>query len=112
MQTSSKGTSNGRWQAPSPASPWHPSSKSCEDEIVPALAAKSDAAVLDLLISLTDFMSFKQQMLLVKAGDAGLSLSGTASQIHVDEDEEGEARPDLDGLLTVSPASPSQRAPG
>ncbi|CAE7250919.1 arl2bp [Symbiodinium microadriaticum] len=75
-----------------------------EDEI--------DAAVLDLLISLTDFMSFKQQMLMVKAGDAGLSLSGTASQIHVDEDEEGEARPDLDGLLTVSPASPSQRAPG
>ncbi|CAE7311906.1 ARL2BP, partial [Symbiodinium sp. CCMP2456] len=69
-----------------------------EDEI--------DAAVLDLLISLTDFMSFKQQMLMVKAGDAGLSLSGTASQIHVDEDEEGEARPDLDGLLTVSPASP------
>ncbi|CAE7549145.1 ARL2BP [Symbiodinium pilosum] len=75
-----------------------------EDEI--------DAAVLDLLISLTDFMSFKQQMLTVKAGDAGLSLAGTASQIHADEDEEGEARPDLDGLLTVSPASPSQRAAG
>ena len=74
-----------------------------EDEI--------DCAVLDLLISLTDFLSFKQQMLLVKEGDPGLSLSGTATQIHLDEDEEGEARPDLDGLLTVTPASPSGRVP-
>ncbi|CAK9067705.1 unnamed protein product [Durusdinium trenchii] len=69
-----------------------------EDEI--------DCAVLDLLISLSDFLSFKQQMLMVKEGDPGLSLSGTATMIHLDEDEEGEARPDLDGLLTVTPASP------
>ena len=31
------------------------------------LHSTKDAAVLDLLISLTDFMSFKQQMLAVKA---------------------------------------------
>lgn len=64
-----------------------------EDEI--------DCAVLELLISLTDFLSFKQQMLLVKEGDPGLSLSGTAPI-----QEGATERPDLDGLLTVTPASP------
>ena len=48
--------------------------------------------MLDLLISLSDFLSFKQQMLLVKEGDSGLSLSGTATLIHVDEQEEGEGQ--------------------
>ena len=37
-----------------------------------------DAAVLDLLISLTDFMSFKQQMLLVKARAFGSSQCHSA----------------------------------
>ncbi|CAJ1385922.1 unnamed protein product [Effrenium voratum] len=71
-----------------------------EDEI--------DCAVLELLVSQSDFLSFKQQMLTVKE-DPGLSLSGTATHIHADEDEEGEARPDLDHLLKVTPASPSQK---
>eukprot|EP00931_Biecheleriopsis_adriatica_P110394 TRINITY_DN84666_c0_g1_i1.p1 TRINITY_DN84666_c0_g1~~TRINITY_DN84666_c0_g1_i1.p1 ORF type:complete len:250 (-),score=68.69 TRINITY_DN84666_c0_g1_i1:66-719(-) len=69
-----------------------------------------DSAVFDLLVSLGDFMTFKQQMLEVKGGAQNdLAVAGMASHIHVDEDEEGEARPDLDSLLTVSPATPSKR---
>eukprot|EP00933_Yihiella_yeosuensis_P055917 TRINITY_DN54887_c0_g1_i1.p1 TRINITY_DN54887_c0_g1~~TRINITY_DN54887_c0_g1_i1.p1 ORF type:complete len:219 (+),score=63.87 TRINITY_DN54887_c0_g1_i1:65-721(+) len=74
-----------------------------EDEI--------DSAVLDLLLSLADFSSFKEQMLAAKdasSGMAGLSIAGKASKIHVDDDEDGELRPDLGDLLTVTPASPKK----
>eukprot|EP00440_Ansanella_granifera_P042444 gb/GFBE01046014.1/.p1 GENE.gb/GFBE01046014.1/~~gb/GFBE01046014.1/.p1 ORF type:complete len:221 (+),score=72.32 gb/GFBE01046014.1/:1-663(+) len=74
-----------------------------EDEI--------DSAVFDLLVSCGDFMTFKQQMLAAKDGEKeSLAVGGHAAQIHVDEDEEGEARPDLDSFLTVSPATPSKRS--
>ncbi|CAE8742537.1 unnamed protein product, partial [Polarella glacialis] len=68
-----------------------------------------DDAVFDLLASLGDFPSFKQQMLDTKDAErcSLLSVGGKASKIHVDEDEEGEERPDLADLLVVTPASPS-----
>eukprot|EP00930_Biecheleria_cincta_P078981 TRINITY_DN6663_c0_g1_i1.p1 TRINITY_DN6663_c0_g1~~TRINITY_DN6663_c0_g1_i1.p1 ORF type:complete len:230 (+),score=46.95 TRINITY_DN6663_c0_g1_i1:64-690(+) len=73
-----------------------------------------DSSVFDLLVSMGDFTTFKQQMLAAKDGSlSDLAVSGRATQIHVDEDEDGEERPDLDkdlaSLLTVSPATPSRR---
>lgn len=73
-----------------------------------------DGAVFDLLVSLADFDSFKQQMLEAKDGSKQtLAVSGRASQLHMDEDEDGEARPDIDqdlaNFLTVSPATPSKK---
>merc|ERR1712232_489743 len=61
-----------------------------------------DAAVFDLLVSLGDFDSFKQEMLAQKAVDADFGIAGTAAQIHEDEESEGEERPDLGDLLMVT----------
>mmetsp|Transcript_81521 Transcript_81521/g.242984 ORF Transcript_81521/g.242984 Transcript_81521/m.242984 type:complete len:221 (+) Transcript_81521:68-730(+) len=61
-----------------------------------------DNSMFDLLASLGDFDTFKQQMLSAKAPEKSLTIAGVASTIHPDEDEEGEARPDLDDLLVVT----------
>lgn len=71
--------------------------KKVEDEIMDE--------VLELLISASDFETFKQLMLTHKesriANEKNLSVAGVASKIYRDEDEEGEVRPDLD-LLCIS----------
>jgi len=62
-----------------------------------------DGDIFDLLASLGDFETFKQQMISAKTSPAsGLALTGKSLHIHVDEDEEGEERPDLSDALVVS----------
>lgn len=67
-----------------------------------------DSSVFDLLVTLGDFESFKQHMLETKVQTpSSLSIAGTRSKIYKDEQEDGEERPELGDLLTISPASPS-----
>mmetsp|Transcript_128491 Transcript_128491/g.256680 ORF Transcript_128491/g.256680 Transcript_128491/m.256680 type:complete len:216 (+) Transcript_128491:33-680(+) len=62
-----------------------------------------DGGIFDLLASLGDFETFKQQMISAKTSpESGLALTGEALHIHVDEDEEGEERPDLADAFVVS----------
>jgi len=62
-----------------------------------------DDGIFDLLASLGDFETFKQQMISAKASpESGLALTGEALHIHVDEEEEGEERSDLVDALVVS----------
>ncbi|CAD7941848.1 unnamed protein product [Amoebophrya sp. A120] len=67
-----------------------------EDEIV--------EEVLELLLSVNDFSTFKQLMLThkqngVTGGQELLRVTGGAATIHQDEDPDGDARPDLDFAL-------------
>lgn len=80
------------------------------------LAKRGEDAIagdmFDLLASLGDFETFKQQMLDTKkvgtsVAGADLAIAGAAVKVHSDEVEDGEERPDLSDLLVVSPASPS-----
>lgn len=66
-----------------------------------------DPSVYDLLLSLGDFETFKQEMLASGARRTSLVIAGTAAAIHHDEDEDGEIRTDLSDLLLIAPASPS-----
>lgn len=66
-----------------------------------------DHAVFDLLLSLGDFDSFKQQMLASGSRRPSLAVTGVRSKLHEDEDEDGEIRKDLEDLLIIAPASPS-----
>eukprot|EP00811_Abedinium_folium_P008701 NODE_18042_length_913_cov_9.835878.p1 GENE.NODE_18042_length_913_cov_9.835878~~NODE_18042_length_913_cov_9.835878.p1 ORF type:complete len:226 (-),score=66.83 NODE_18042_length_913_cov_9.835878:227-904(-) len=70
-----------------------------------------DFDVFELLVSLSDFGSFKQQMLAERArcedvgtSAIGLCISGAHSKICTDEVEDGDERPDLEDLLLVSPS--------
>ena len=57
-----------------------------------------DTSLLDMLLSFSDFIVFKEMM--ISAKDAlELSIQGKASVIHSDEMEDGEERGDLEGLL-------------
>ncbi len=57
-----------------------------------------DTPLLDMLLSFSDFLVFKEMM--VSAKDAlELSIQGKASVLHRDEMEDGEERADLEGLL-------------
>jgi len=79
------------------------------EELVKRGEEEVDNSVFDLLVSLSDFDSFKAQMIAEKAPqDKGLSVAGTASKIYQDEDEDGEERPDLADLLVVTPATPKK----
>lgn len=71
-----------------------------------------DGDLLDTLVAFADFAAFKAQMLAHRAGGRLLDLSvrGSASKIHRDEDDDGEERPELGDLLRVTPASPPQKA--
>eukprot|EP00927_Polykrikos_kofoidii_P067426 TRINITY_DN62918_c0_g1_i1.p1 TRINITY_DN62918_c0_g1~~TRINITY_DN62918_c0_g1_i1.p1 ORF type:complete len:220 (-),score=65.02 TRINITY_DN62918_c0_g1_i1:105-764(-) len=66
-----------------------------------------DLAVFDLLISLADFDTFKQQMLDCGSRSSSLAVTGVKSQMHEEDDEDGEVRKDLEDLLVIAPASPS-----
>lgn len=63
-------------------------------------------------MSMADFESFKDVMLSYKneaAADSqgnGFSIHCTAMRIHLEEQEDGEERPDLDCGLTISPVGP------
>lgn len=74
--------------------------------------------VLDLLMSLSDFDTFKEAMLAYKQEiDATpqqqlLGPQCCAVRVHQEEQEDGDERPDLDMSLSISPLiSPSSRAP-
>eukprot|EP00418_Pyrodinium_bahamense_P012005 CAMPEP_0179116932 /NCGR_PEP_ID=MMETSP0796-20121207/54886_1 /TAXON_ID=73915 /ORGANISM="Pyrodinium bahamense, Strain pbaha01" /LENGTH=221 /DNA_ID=CAMNT_0020815261 /DNA_START=41 /DNA_END=706 /DNA_ORIENTATION=+ len=67
-----------------------------------------DNGMFDLLASLGDFDTFKQQMLSAKAPAENLAIAGVATKIYHDEDEDGEARPDLGDLLMVSSPKPKK----
>eukprot|EP00878_Enallax_costatus_P032064 GHUV01035160.1.p1 GENE.GHUV01035160.1~~GHUV01035160.1.p1 ORF type:complete len:200 (+),score=85.64 GHUV01035160.1:300-899(+) len=76
------------------------------------------AEVFDLLMSLSDFDIFKEEMLAQKrdmqAGPQQQQLQGvqcSAMPMHTEEQEDGEERPDLDMSLSISPlVSPTSRA--
>eukprot|EP00199_Chlamydomonas_sp_CCMP681_P006274 CAMPEP_0119113306 /NCGR_PEP_ID=MMETSP1180-20130426/43483_1 /TAXON_ID=3052 ORGANISM="Chlamydomonas cf sp, Strain CCMP681" /NCGR_SAMPLE_ID=MMETSP1180 /ASSEMBLY_ACC=CAM_ASM_000741 /LENGTH=217 /DNA_ID=CAMNT_0007101287 /DNA_START=129 /DNA_END=782 /DNA_ORIENTATION=+ len=71
--------------------------------------------VFDLLLSLGDFEAFRDIMLEYKrefsqdpSSSAGLALSCHALKVHLEDQEEGEERPDLDFTLTItSPVGPA-----
>merc|ERR1712070_1139686 len=79
------------------------------DELVARGEDEVDHAVFDMLMSLAEFESFKQQMLDYGAKKTDLGITGVASKIHEDEDEDGEIRKDLEDLLTITPASPKSK---
>jgi ADP-ribosylation factor 2-binding protein len=60
-----------------------------------------DGPIFDLLLSFSDFGTFKEMMLNYKS-EGVLSIEGQASVIHIDEMEEGEERPDLEGISGFS----------
>lgn len=71
------------------------------------------AEVLEDLLAMSDFEAFKELMLGYKAEaegrHAGLCVQVRPLQVHVEEQEEGDARPDLDfGIITVT----STKQPG
>lgn len=82
-------------------------------EFMEQLEARKDEIMseeFDLLLSLADFQTFKEVMLAYKADaqhsqTGGLSISCHAMHIHVEEQEDGDERPDLDFSLQVSPLS-------
>ncbi|PNW69822.1 hypothetical protein CHLRE_19g751247v5 [Chlamydomonas reinhardtii] len=62
--------------------------------------------VFDLLLSLADFEAFKEVMLSYKrdlADGPGFAINCTPLRLHTEEQEDGEARPDLDLSLQISP---------
>ncbi|KAF5830594.1 the ARF-like 2 binding protein BART-domain-containing protein [Dunaliella salina] len=66
--------------------------------------------VFDLLLSLGDFETFKDMMLSFKqeqsGGGLGFEVQVRALRVHNEEEEGGDARPDLDGQgLCISPIS-------
>jgi len=56
-----------------------------------------DGALFEMLLSFTEFQTFKEIML-SHQNTSELEISGQASIIHTDEMEDGEERPDLQGL--------------
>lgn len=60
-----------------------------------------DGPMFDLLLSFSDFSMFKDMMINYKH-EGVLSIEGQASVIHFDEMEEGDERPDLEGLSGFS----------
>eukprot|EP00775_Hariotina_reticulata_P003192 gene3192-3470_t len=70
-----------------------------------------DAEVFDLLTSIGDFDTFKSIMLAYKdeqqRGGELLQLQCCAMELHGEEQEEGDVRPDLDMSLCISPILPS-----
>lgn len=64
-----------------------------------------DGEVFEMLLTVTDFESFKAQMLSYKTESelAGLMPRVTSVQVHSNEQEAGDVRPDLDRSLCVSP---------
>lgn len=81
------------------------------EQFIEELAAREDEVdgeVFEMLVSLADFETFKQQMLAYKNQHLiDLTLKGSAAPIHEDEDEEGDIRPDLEDLMKITPASPA-----
>lgn len=71
-----------------------------------------DPELMEILISYSDFETFKAQMLSFKnrAAFGDLNVTGKASKIHTDEEDEGEERPELGDLLQIAPASPPSRS--
>merc|ERR1711968_285139 len=77
------------------------------------------ADVFDMLLSLSDFEMFREQMCEYKeqrlnqgnqqqaAAASFLCISGNHSTIHEDEQEDGEARPELNCFLEIQGLSPS-----
>ncbi|KXZ48546.1 hypothetical protein GPECTOR_27g717 [Gonium pectorale] len=65
------------------------------------------AEVFDLLLSLADFEAFKEVMLSYKrdASSEGpaFEINCTPLKIYTEEQEDGDARPDLDRMLKISP---------
>merc|ERR1712224_231121 len=83
---------------------------------VAEIAARQDEVeceVFDMLVSMSDFDSFKQQMLDAKAaaeGSLDLTVPSSPSRLHRDEVMDGEERGDLGDLLSVTPLTPSKKA--
>jgi len=70
--------------------------------------------VFDMLVSCADFETFKELMLSHKSeregGGIQLCVNVTPLTVHVDEQEDGEARPDLDLNLNITPAASPKRS--
>ena len=62
-----------------------------------------DSDIFDLLLSFTDFATFKEIMLSHKMEEAGLGFEIAVTKAHIfqDEQEDGEPRPDLDDNLHI-----------
>lgn len=81
-------------------------------EFVGMLTARKDeldGEVFDMMLTLTEFESFKELMLSYKQeGEQGgfkgleLTLSASGLPVHTDEQEDGEERPDLDMAISVT----------
>ena len=68
--------------------------------LMPTRHAEVDEALLETLLSFTDFEVFKELML-AGQDNPGLVVDGASSVIHLDEMEDGEPRPDLEGITGV-----------
>eukprot|EP00735_Rhodelphis_limneticus_P013131 TRINITY_DN6655_c0_g1::TRINITY_DN6655_c0_g1_i1::g.20285::m.20285 TRINITY_DN6655_c0_g1::TRINITY_DN6655_c0_g1_i1::g.20285 ORF type:complete len:209 (-),score=43.90,sp/Q5ZKW5/AR2BP_CHICK/44.96/5e-32,ARL2_Bind_BART/PF11527.3/5.4e-27 TRINITY_DN6655_c0_g1_i1:540-1166(-) len=71
--------------------------------------------VFDLLLTISDFISFRELMIDYKKGrniapDSGFCISCRPVDIHSDEQEDGIARPDLNLLLDVKPLKSPTKA--
>lgn len=81
------------------------------EQFIEELASREDEVdgeVFEMLVSLADFETFKQQMLAYKnQNKVDLVLQGSSVPIHEDEQEDGEVRPDLEDLMKITPASPA-----
>lgn len=62
-----------------------------------------DSDIFDLLLSFTDFATFKEIMVSHKMEEAGLGFEIAVTKAHIfqDEQEDGEPRPDLDDNLHI-----------
>mmetsp|Transcript_53184 Transcript_53184/g.77943 ORF Transcript_53184/g.77943 Transcript_53184/m.77943 type:complete len:221 (-) Transcript_53184:8-670(-) len=70
--------------------------------------------VFDVLVSCADFETFKELMLAHKTerdgGGVQLCVDVRALTVHVDEQEDGEERPDLDLNLNITPVASPKRS--
>ena len=70
-------------------------------EILPNRQEEIDGPLFELLLSFSDFQQFREIMVNAQSG-CGLMIAGTASRIYNEEMEDGDARPDLNGLCISS----------
>eukprot|EP00192_Tetraselmis_astigmatica_P019979 CAMPEP_0117651750 /NCGR_PEP_ID=MMETSP0804-20121206/2260_1 /TAXON_ID=1074897 /ORGANISM="Tetraselmis astigmatica, Strain CCMP880" /LENGTH=219 /DNA_ID=CAMNT_0005457751 /DNA_START=133 /DNA_END=792 /DNA_ORIENTATION=+ len=81
------------------------------DKFYDLLSTREDrlvGEVFEMLLSLSDFSTFKELMLSYKKEKEEGNLFGISVRpmmLHVEEEEDGEHRPDLDDQLIVSPVS-------